>query len=234
MAQSKATPVKAQENKEGCQFALIIGVIVALIITVSQCDTKKPEITAEQPFGVASLTNQVEAIEPPATVAPLAPAQVTRGLRHLRLAYAAEGLSGAMIYSQSCYDGLSQEFEWAALDRCGAFDLQAVRTAEIAADQSLTSELEYFEPETAAARYLAVAIKAGETSENADLRLDALQKRVGDSAAPQTQVTPAGDEADVLGDEQEGMSKPVPTTDSPIDGDGGGSSHDDTIPAVRR
>lgn len=221
MPQGRAAPPKAGQDNQGCQFALAVGVVLTLVFAASQCDTKKSvAIDAEKPFGAASLTNQIEAIEPPATVAPLAPAQVTRGLRHLRLAYAAEGLSGAMIYSQSCYDGLSRDFSWAALDRCGAFDLQAVRTAEAASGESLTSELEYFGPETAAARYLAIATKAGETTENADLRLDALQKQVAGAALPRTAATPASLEPEASLDEEDSTAEPKPSpTGGTIDSD---------------
>lgn len=195
--------------------------MLSLIFAVSQCSSKKAEtIDAEKPFGAASLTNQVEAIEAPAIVAPLDPKQVAQGLRHLRLAYAAEGLSGAMIYSQSCYDGLTRNFSWAGLDRCGAFDLQAVRAAEAASDNSLTTELEYFGPETAAARYLAIAIKGGETTENADVRFDALQKHVAGSALPLTATTSKSFDPEALVDGEEGAPDEMPRpTDDTIDSD---------------
>jgi hypothetical protein len=219
--QGKAAPPKAGQEKQGCQVALAIGAMLMLGFAASQCDSKNSAtIDAEKPFGAASLTNQMDAIEPPAGITPLAAAQVNRGLRHLRLAFAAEGLSGAMIYSQSCYDGLSRDFSWAALDRCGAFDLQAARTAETASDDSLTSEFEYFGPETAAARYLAIATKAGETAENADLRLEALQKQVASAAPPRSASMPASLESETSIDEEDINAEPTPSaTDGTIDND---------------
>lgn len=219
MPHGRTAPPKAGEDNHGCWIAVAIGGLLALGSALSQCDsTKSTTIDAEKPFGAASLTNQIEAIEPPAAVEPLAPAQVTRGLRHLRLAYAAEGLSGAMIYSQSCYDGLSRNFTWEALDRCGAFDLQAVRTAEAAPGDGLSTELEYFGPETAAARYLAIANKAGETAENSDLRLEALQKQVTGAALPRAASTPANIEPKVSLDEEDVTTEPAPSpTDDTID-----------------
>lgn len=185
LAQSQPASDATGQDKQGCQAALVIGLIVLFVIALKSCDTKPTAtIDVEQPFGAAALGNQIDAVEPPARVEPLAPLQVRHGLRHLGLVIAAEGLPGAMIYSQSCYDGVSQGFSWAALDRCGGFDLQAVRLAEQSLETDLPSELAYFEPETAAARYLALAVKAGESAESADLRLEALQKQIASARLP--------------------------------------------------
>jgi hypothetical protein len=185
LPQSKPAPGKSGQDNQGCQVAIAIGSLLMFAYNLSQCDFKQAAtIDAEKPFGVASLSNQIEAIEPRAKVEPLAPHQIKRGLRHLRLVFAAEGLPGAMIYSQNCYDYVSQAFTWGALDRCGGFDLQAVTLAQQSSDADLNSELEFFGPETAAARYLAIAVKGGESAESADLRLEALQKQVSDAGAP--------------------------------------------------
>ena len=181
-----ANSAKAGQEKQGCQIAIGIGLVVMVIFALSQCDSKKSStISAEQPFGAASVTNQIEAMTPASEVKPFAPGEVTRAARHLRMAMANEGFSGAMIYSQSCYDGLSQRFSWSQLDRCGAFDLLAVRLGDRDQVQDLTNELEYFSPEPAAARYLALATKAGEQPESADLRLEALRARVSATPLPQ-------------------------------------------------
>jgi len=103
-----------------------------------------------------------------------------------------------MIYSQNCYDSLTREFTWAKLDRCGAFDLLSVRSLDAEADTP-TSESSYFASEAAAGRYLAAATKAGEKPENADVRLEDLQKRISNiravkpvTATPDQSVAPEG------------------------------------------
>jgi hypothetical protein len=214
LPQPKPASGNTGQDNQGCQAAFAIGFFVLLIFALSQCDNKPAAtIDAEKPFGVASLSNQVEAIEPPARIEPLAPVQVNRGLRHLRIAITAEGLPGAMIYSQSCYDGVTLAFSWAALDRCGGFDLQAVKLAQQSSEIDLSNEIEYFGPETAAARYLALAVKAGESAESADLRLEALQQQIVSEPLPST-VSPTETEA-ADSDLQEGESSeaasPSPT-----------------------
>ncbi|MFS2109976.1 hypothetical protein ACCC88_09835 [Sphingomonas sp. Sphisp140] len=102
----------------------------------------------------------------------------------------AEGLSGAMIYSQNCYDALSRAFSWAKLDVCGGFDMLAVKAADNAETEGLSAEVEYFASEAAAGRYLAVATKAGEAAEDADKRLEALQRRT-DALAPKAKSAPS-------------------------------------------
>lgn len=219
MPQLKPASGKTGQDNQGCQAAFAIGFFVLLIFALSQCDNKPAAtIDAEKPFGVSSLNNQVEAMEPPAKIEPIAPVQVKRGLRHLGIVVTAEGLPGAMIYSQSCYDGVSHAFSWPALDRCGGFDLQAVKLAQQSSEIDLSNEIEYFGPETAAARYLALAVKAGESAESADLRLEALQQQIVSVRLPST-VSPTETEA-ADSDLQEGESadkaapSPAPTSSS--------------------
>jgi hypothetical protein len=94
----------------------------------------------------------------------------------------AEGFSGAMIYSQNCYDGLAHSFTWAKLDTCGAFDMLAVRSIADAATTSLVNEAGYFQSEAAAGRYISAATAAGAPADGADTRLSALQTRVGQAS----------------------------------------------------
>src|SRR3546814_14982263 len=90
------------------------------------------------------------------------------------LAVDAEGLSGAMIYSENCYDALSHKFDWSRLDTCGAFDQAAVHAADTTDLTGLSKEASYFQSEVAAGRYLAAAPAAGAEAGAADPRLAAL------------------------------------------------------------
>jgi hypothetical protein len=151
------------------------------------------------------------AAQGPPPVRPLDAASVNRGLAHLRLAFGAEGFSGAMIYSQNCYDALSHAFSWARLDQCGAFDMLAARS--IAEADAPGNEESYFEGETAAGRYLAAATGAGEDSGQADQRLAEIQARArrgrAVGAAPPLADVEANlaTAADPSGDNEIGMTR---------------------------
>ncbi len=103
-------------------------------------------------------------------------------------AFASEGLSGSMIYSQNCYDALSHAFSWRLLDTCGAADLKGV--ASVPEDQvnGMEKEIAYFQSEVAAARYLGATTGAGASADDADVRLAKIQQRV-----PQTKRSVADD-----------------------------------------
>jgi hypothetical protein len=133
----------------------------------------------------SEMSNAISA-QAPAPVEPLNKASVRRGIAQMRLAVGAESFSGAMVYSQNCYDALAREFSWAKLDQCGAADMFAVRSMESAETGELNSEAGYFQSEAAAGRYLAAATGAGEPAAKADLRLSELQVR----AAKMPQLKP--------------------------------------------
>jgi hypothetical protein len=101
-----------------------------------------------------------------------------------------------MVYSQNCYDALGRAFTWRKLDRCGGFDMLAVRAIDDAAAPP-AGERDYFQSEAAAGRYLAAATSAGEPAEEADLRLSQLQARTARESAPAPrQEAVANDSAD--------------------------------------
>jgi hypothetical protein len=174
MAEAGQNPVAT-----GC---IVVVLIVIALVGVSQC--AHPADKTAKPFVSPSLGNQIEAMATTVPVQPLNIAAMRKGGRHLKAVLDAQGLSGAMVYSQNCYDAVSRNFSWAKLDTCGAFDILAVKTAAVTDTQGLASELEYFGPEAAAGRYLAVATQAGEEAGEADKRLEALQRKTPGSAAP--------------------------------------------------
>jgi len=171
------TPPSTQ-NGLGAWLGIGIGAII-LITAASQCSvkTQTPAQLAAAQF--AQNTSQGIAAQTADPVEPMNRANVRQGLADMHAAIKAEGISGAMIYSQNCYEGLSRKFTWARLDICGAADMLAVQSVD-EADSVRSSEIGYFESETAASRYLAAATSAGQDASEADLRLEELEAQTRD------------------------------------------------------
>jgi hypothetical protein len=188
-----------QNPDNGCALAVVIGMIVLLILAVGRCSGNRADgNSASTAYNSANadMSNAIAAQTPP-PVEQLNAAGITRGTAHLRTAVTAEGFSGAMIYSQNCYDALTRTFTWAKLDTCGAFDMLAVRSIASADTSALASETAWFQSEAAAGRYLAAATGAGQPGAEADTRLSQLQARVARARAPSRPVpAAANDDAD--------------------------------------
>jgi len=168
----------------GWGLAALILVIVG-IVSIGKCSSGGGEGADTEASNLmeTNITAGVAAQTPP-PVQPLSAPSVTRGAAHFGLAYRAEGLPGAMIYSQNCYDALTHKFSWAKLDACGAFDMLAVRAIQDSDLMGMDGETNYFEAETAAGRYLAAATGGGEAAADADTRLSALQAKVARAPYP--------------------------------------------------
>lgn len=81
-------------------------------------------------------------------------------------------------------------------DACGAFDMGAVQAlgdGEVAGNEK---EVEWFQSETAAGRYLKAAVAAGENADEADVRLSDLQSRVAKAQPKPTKETTPDIEGD--------------------------------------
>jgi hypothetical protein len=190
-----------QANSGSTGWWIVLGVIV-LLASLGMCTSRKSE-TARS-FASQSLSEQIATMPSPTAtaIASLDLASLRRAHRHLDAVMEVEGLSGAMIYSQNCYDALSRAFDWAKLDQCGGFDLLAVQAVDRMPVDGLDTEAAYFGSEEAAGRYLAVAVKGGEEPEDADLRWSRLVHEAeklapapaGDTSAPAEATDPAGDE----------------------------------------
>lgn len=176
-----ADVVSKNTTHPGCIAAVAL---IGLLIVVSTCSTEKSKTA--QSFTSPTLSQQIDAMEPPspAPVPEFDPAAVDASSGQFAKVTNAEGMSGAMIFSQNCYDALSRSFSWSKLDLCGAFDRLAVDAIDTADTEGLSAEVEYFGSEAAAGRYLAVAVKAGEEAGKADLRLEELQRRSDAVVAP--------------------------------------------------
>lgn len=192
----------AQPKKASMGGMAALAVVAVLIVIGLFSEDKKPE----QSFVSPSLSSQISAMPAPTNtpIEPLNIRSVRKARQHLSLVMQAEGISGAMIYSQNCYDALSRSFSWPKLDLCGGFDMLAVQAVEVAETDGLSTEVEYFGPEQAAGRYLAVATKGGQEPGDTDKRLETLQRRTVVQPKPQpistdqmpTEDTSAPDEAE--------------------------------------
>jgi hypothetical protein len=201
-------PVKPATTKQpgnsGCILAAMAAGLVLVVLGVGKCSSDTPAASTDPSASnmAAQNINSAIAVQGPPPVQPLSEAAVKEGVAQLRKAEKAESLSGAMIYSQNCYDALSHQFSWAKLDSCGAADMLAVRTVPEVDAAGLESEATYFESETTAGRYLAAATGGGEPADEADRRLSQLQTRVAHmplpvrrpAATPDNQL--AGNDAD--------------------------------------
>lgn len=184
-----SSPVGRSGNAAG-GWGLVALVVIVVVIGKCASSGGGSPATETSSLMESNITAGVAAQAPPA-VKPLDASSVRRGAAHFRLAYRAEGLSGAMIYSQNCYDALTHKFGWGKLDSCGAFDLQAVRAIEEAEPADVDQELTYFQSETAAGRYLAAATGGGEDAAEADQRLSDLQSRTAKAPLPVSKPEPA-------------------------------------------
>ena len=175
------TPRVKQADPNGCVVALGLVALVAVVGGLSQCGKN---VGSTQSASAPSYNQMADAIgnsisaqdKPPPE--PLNGQSVRLGIDHFRIAMKAEGLSGAMIYSQNCYDALASDFSWRKLDTCGGFDMMTVTALPQDAQPDLEKEITYFADETAAGRYLKAATSAGEPADEADTRLSALQAKI--------------------------------------------------------
>lgn len=188
------------QPKAGSSGWWIVLGIIGLVALVAMCSS---EDETKQSFASQSLSEQVQAMRSPTAtaIASLDVPSVRKAKRHLDAVIDAEGLSGAMIYSQNCYDALSRAFSWAKLDQCGGFDLLAVMAVDTALVDDLDTEVEYFGSEEAAGRYLALAIKGGQEPGDADLRFIELQREADKFAPPGAVETPEPNEPTYLNEE---------------------------------
>ena len=173
-----AKPAQQPASNETMGY-VVVGGIIAFILLVAQCSDNPGSSNVPELMNAsnADMGNAIAAQGPP-PVQPLSQASVSKGISHLRLAVNAEGLSGAMVYSQNCYNSLTREFTWAKLDQCGGADMLTVRSIEDIDASDLSGEAAYFQSEAAAGRYLAAATGAGQPPAEADVRLSQLKSRI--------------------------------------------------------
>ena len=196
-ASQPSNPARSANSNVGCW---VIGAIVALVFAMSQCSSSTKngasssatDSAATSPEAVATAI----ATQSPPPVAALDKASVHKGAHDVGIA-AKEGLAGEMIYSQNCYDALGHGFSWKKLDQCGAFDISASEALGDQDDPGATKEVEWFQSETAAGRYLKAAIAAGQDPDAADSRLDALKSSITASLPKSTKPKATASTAEI-------------------------------------
>src|SRR4051794_5307696 len=101
-----------QPNNEGCIVGLIIAGLIVVGLSVGKCSSTTTGNTSDASasnMAAGNISTAVAAQGPP-PVHPLSETAVKQGVSQLRLAEKAESLSGAMVYSQNCYDALGHQF----------------------------------------------------------------------------------------------------------------------------
>jgi hypothetical protein len=201
------TPKQQSDSCFNWGFGAMLILTVLLIAYCSIPGTQP--LVADNTMNVDEVSDETSN-EVAAAPLPLDRSAMIKGAKQLQLV-ASLGLPGARrIFSQNCYDALEKAFDWHQLDRCGEFDALAVRLAD--EDTGLPAEeLDYFQPETAATRFLGAATGHGLAGPDADVRWAALEEGARAIALPSraAAVTPdAGADEDAASD-----SRPASATE---------------------
>lgn len=176
---TQRAPVHRPSPNDARNAWLLIGGLAITAVLIGSMTSRPDASSRPERMVDTNMSASIAAQNPPPAPAALDQSSIRSGVAHLRIAFEAEGFSGAMIYSQNCYDALGRQFSWTQLDRCGAFDVLAARSIETAEPGDLATETDYFQSEAVAGRYLAAATGAGQEPSAADNRLANLQDRVG-------------------------------------------------------
>jgi hypothetical protein len=201
LGETVAEPNASGDNNWAWLIALAIG--GALLFGVSMCSSVGDQQTTSA-VDSATATDTPTPEPTPTPVLTLTKASSLRAARDFQRAELEPG--GDKVYSENCYLSLDATFSWPKLDACAAFDQLVIRW--INSDNfDGSSDVDYFDSETTAGRYLAVATAHGETGEEADQRFAVLQNLAGKvrlrllEAAP-VETSESDDDADGVGSGQ--------------------------------
>jgi hypothetical protein len=206
-----APATKDPQSGFGCGLICLIIVLGLAMSYCSKNDGASSSTTAPDTYEQAA--DNLEAAAEVAEPASLNAVAVRKGSSQLRLMTGLDLPNAPQIFSKNCYEALSKRFNWTQLDRCGGFDAAAVRLIEVEPSAS-GSELEYFEPEIAAGRYLTAATGNGLAASLADERwaaLEGLARRVAPAKTVEA-VTTTISPIELLG-ANEAVDANVPTED---------------------
>nr|WP_140404569.1 hypothetical protein [Sphingomonas sp. CDS-1] len=191
--QGEHPPKLGTSPSNGWTALVVVAVISFLVLASSKCSSDRgasDAASSEASNAAQQAIGSAIAAQVPPSVEPLNFVSVKKAGMHLKVVQI-EGLPGEMIYSQNCYDALSRQFSWSKLDACGAFDMSAVQALGDDEAAGNEKEVEWFQSETAASRYLKAAVSAGEDADEADVRLSDLQSRVANAQPkPTKEATP--------------------------------------------
>lgn len=195
----------------------VIGGVIGLALVASQC-SQTPATTSNSQVSsdVSVEASNSTAVEISVPVS-LDQSAIKRGAAQFRLVAATGIDDAAQIYSQNCFDVLEEVFDWHQLDRCGGFDMVAVRWAESDSDASVGA-VTYFGSEAAAGRYLAAATTNGQNPTDADLRFEQLRASAGKQVLPRTSQIVADDDDNLESAAQNAnQTKDILAADTPTD-----------------
>jgi len=176
------SPIKGPPTAEKGGGGWLLGgvTVVGLVLYLANAGEAETDYGAQEqatPAPVAALEVPAQATPKPSPPLPLNRSALARAVSHVRLATAEEGLDGAMVYSRNCFAALKNGFSWPKLDACAAFD---AGTSTYASEEAMSGSPEeaYFQSETSAGRFLALAVAQGLPAAEADQRLADMQSLV--------------------------------------------------------
>jgi len=181
MGESKSS--EAVQANPGC---FILAAVAVVVVLVSQCDGNKSTEASAIPSEAGALP--VEATTEPTGPPPVteqAQSDLETGHRAFGKSLAVDDATAALVFSKNCYAALGDAFTWAKLDQCGSFDAAAaanVLSEELTGDQA---ELNYFDGEAAAQRFLSSGTSQGADADTMDARWEGIAnfaRRAADGA----------------------------------------------------
>lgn len=190
----------ADDNYAGCGIAVVILLVIGAL---SQCSEKPKSDEQVAATAFSNTTGNAIATQSPIPIETVDRRSAKKAQRDWKVVSATEGLSGAMVYSQNCFEALTHQFSWERVDICGAFDLLVISRMDDTG-QDTPSEAAYFDNETAAGRYLAAVTGAGEEAAKADLRLEVIQQQVNTANPPARTPEPTENVDEQMPDEDAG------------------------------
>jgi len=166
-------PHQQSDKGSGWGFGIVLGLILLFVAFCSSQQSRVADLNVTSDELASATTNAAEP-EAADTPLPLDRSAMIRGAKQLQVIARLDLPGSRQIFSQNCYDALAKAFDWHQLDRCGEFDAMAVRLADVDENMSV-EELEYFQSENAATRYLGAATGHGLDGGEADVRWAALE-----------------------------------------------------------
>lgn len=168
--------MQASEQDGGKTVGWIIAGVIGVGVVASVVGSGNDRPAADPVTSTDFETSADNLLAPtqPEPPLPLDKSAVKRGQTQLKLVAGLDLSGAAKIFSQNCYDAVSRKFDWHQLDRCGGFDATAGRWTEDHLTVT-TDETNWFQSESAAARYLNAATSNGLSPSEADIRWEAIE-----------------------------------------------------------
>ena len=207
----------APEQDDGKTLGWIIAGVIGfgVIASVVGSGNDRPAADPIASSDYETAADNLLAPAQPETPLPLNKIAVKRGQTQMKLVVGLDLSGAAKIFSQNCYDALSRKFDWHQLDRCGGFDATAGRWTE---DHLAVTgaEADWFQSESAAARYLNAATSNGLPPSEADIRWEAIALASRSVSLPSQPVVLDDGSSEVPSGENSVEIPDTPTEDSEL------------------